>query len=296
MSSPFGAEVLAELAKQAIIGEQLGKSGVTDLLSISFSSTDYVGHAFGPHSQEVLDMCVRMDRILAGFLHFLGRQFGLSHCLIVLTSDHGVSPIPQYLQAHSSSPVIKRFTSKAIAADVESVLTTRFPQTRKKKWIESYSGGSLFFSEEALAGASISAENAGRAVCDALLLRPEVAYAFTREQIRTLCPSTLLERRIRNSYHETRSGDVVLTFHPLWIEGEEGHGASHGAPFESDAHVPLLIRGAGVRPGLFHGEASPADIAPTLSALTGVEFTPAREGRVLVEAIGTVTHTTPLRD
>ncbi len=287
LSSPFGAEVLGELAKRAILGEQLGKRGVSDLLCVSFSSTDYVGHAFGPHSQEVLDMCVRMDRILAGFFDFLGQEFGLSQCLIILTSDHGVSPIPQFLQAHSSAPVLKHFTSKAIAADVESVLTERFPQKRKTKWIGNYSGGSLFFSEEALAAAGISAEIAGRMVCDALLLRPEVACAFTREQMRTLCPGTQLERRMRNSYYETESGDVLLAFRPLWIQGEEEHGASHGAPVEWDAHVPLLIRGTGVGSGVFHGEASPVDIAPTLSALTGVEFTPGSEGRVLVEAMST---------
>jgi predicted AlkP superfamily pyrophosphatase or phosphodiesterase len=289
LSSPFGAEMLADLAKQAIVGEQLGQRGVPDLLCVSFSSTDYVGHAFGPHSQEVLDMCVRMDRILAGFFDFLGQKFGLSHCLIVLTSDHGVSPIPQYLQAHTSAPVINRFTSNAIAAVVESVLTARFPQTQKTKWIENYSGGSLFLSERALAAAGVSVENAGRAVCEALRLRPEVACAFTREEIRTLNTGSLLERRMRNSDHETRSGDVVLAFRPLWIEGEEEPGASHGSPLEWDAHVPLLIRGPGTVSGVFYGEASPADIAPTLSALTGVEFTPANEGRVLVEAIGTGT-------
>jgi len=285
LASPFGAEVLAELAKQAAIGEQLGKRGVTDLLSVSFSSTDYVGHAFGPQSQEMLDMTVRMDRILADFFSFLDRHVGLSHCLFVLTGDHGVSPITEYLEAQSGSKVIQRYQSKDIIASVESLLTRRFPQTQKKKWIENYSGGSILFSPEALGAANISAEVAGRIVCDSLLLRPEVACALTREQIRNLNPGTRLERRIRNSYSESRSGDVQLVARPLWAQGDPGHGASHGSPVESDAHVPVLFRGAGVKPGIYFGEASPADIAPTLSALTGVEFTPMNEGRVLTEAI-----------
>jgi predicted AlkP superfamily pyrophosphatase or phosphodiesterase len=287
LCSPFGAELLADLAKQAVTGEALGRRGVTDLLSVSFSSTDYVGHAFGPHSQEMLDMAVRVDRILADFFRFLDREIGLAHCLFVLTSDHGVSPIPQYLAAHANGPVINRFSASAIVAAAESVLTARFPRADKDKWIENRSGGSLFFAPGALAAAKISAETAGRAVCEALLLRPEVAVAFTREQLRTLSPATVLERRVRNSFHEARSGDVVVAFRPLWFEGGEEPGASHGLPVESDAHVPVLFRGAGVRPGVYQNEASPADIAPTLSALTGVEFTPDREGRVLVEAMGT---------
>jgi len=285
LASPFGAEVLAELAKQATIGEELGKRGVTDLLSVSFSSTDYVGHAFGPQSQEVLDMTVRMDRILTDFFSFLDRHVGLSHCLFVLTSDHGVSPSSEYLEAQSESKVIQRYQYKEIVASAESLLTRRFPQTQKTKWIENSSGGSILFSPEALAAANISAEVAGRIICDSMLLRPEIATALTREQVRNLNPGTRLERRIRNSFYESRSGDVLLVTRPLWAQGEPGHGASHGSPVEWDAHVPVLFRGAGVKPGIYFGEASPADIAPTLSALTGVEFTPMNEGRVLEEAI-----------
>jgi predicted AlkP superfamily pyrophosphatase or phosphodiesterase len=289
LSSPFGAEVLAELAKQAVSGELLGKRGVTDLLSVSFSSTDYVGHSFGPYSQEMLDMVVRMDRILSDFLDFLGREIGRDRCLFVLTSDHGVSPIPQFLQTHSAAPVIKRFSSATLVAAVESVLTSRFPRTQKGLWIEHSSGGSLFFSQPALAAANATAEQAGRVVCDLLVSQPEVACAFTREQIRTLTPTTVLEQRLRNSFFERRSGDVIYAVRPLWTEGAEEPGATHGSPVESDAHVALLFRGAGVRPGVYQSEASPADIAPTLSALTGVEFTPDRDGRVLEEAVDTRT-------
>jgi len=285
VSSPFGAEVLAELAKQAVIGEQLGKRGVTDLLSVSFSSTDYVGHSFGPYSQEMLDLIVRMDRILSDFFLFLGREVGAEQCLLVLTSDHGVSPIPQFLKAHTTAPVIKQFSSATLVAEIETVLTTRFPRAQKDAWIEHYSGGSVFLSQAALAAGNVTAEQAGRVVCDDMLTRPEVWGAFTREQIRTMVPGTLLERRIQNSFYETRSGDVIIAFRPLWTEGLEEPGASHGAPVESDAHVPILIRGTGVRPGIYYDEASPVDIAPTLSAMTGVEFTPTREGRVLVEAM-----------
>ncbi|MBP1657742.1 MAG: Alkaline phosphatase [Bacteroidetes bacterium] len=286
LSSPFGAEVLAALAKQTVTAERLGKRGVTDLLSVSFSSPDYVGHSFGPYSQEMLDMAVRMDRILSDFFAFLNREVGREQCLFVLTSDHGVSPIPQFLKAHSSAPVIKHFSAATIVAAIESVLTARFPRAQKDSWIEHRSGGSLFLSQPALAAASVTAEQAGRVVCDLLLSRPEISCAFTREQIRALTPTSMLERRIQNSFFETRSGDVVFSIRPLWTEGEDEPGATHGAPVESDAHVALMFRGTGVRPGLYHGEASPADIAPTLSTLTGVEFTPTLEGRVLTEAIG----------
>ena len=285
IGSPFGAQVVAALAREAVTNEHLGTRGVTDLLAISFSSTDYVGHAYGPNSQEMLEMNVQMDRVLAGFFRFLDKQVGLAHCLIVLTADHGVSSIPLYISENSGRPIFRTVDVKAIRVDAESLLTRRFGRPRTGAWVQKYSGASLYLTASACADAGISVETAAATVCEQLRSRPEIAAAFTRAQILGLTGDTRLETRMRNSFNDQNSGDAIIEYGPLWKESVDEHGASHGDPTESDAHVPLLMRGAGIRPGLYLTEASPADIAPTLSALTGVEFTPLRDGRVLLEAL-----------
>jgi predicted AlkP superfamily pyrophosphatase or phosphodiesterase len=285
ISSPFGAEVIAALAREAVTGEQLGTRGVTDLLAVSFSSTDYVGHEYGPNSQEMLEMNVQMDRILAGFFRFLDKQVGLDDCLIVFTADHGVSPIPLYISENSGRPVFRPVDSKAMKAQAETLLTKRYNRPRTGNWIENFSGGSLVVSATACADAAIMIEDAAAIVCEYFRTRPEVIGAYTRAQILGMTGGTRLEQRIRNSFNDPNSGDAMIMYGPFYKSDINEHGASHGEPIESDAHVPLIIKGRGVRPGIYLTEASPADIAPTLSILTGVEFTPLREGRILGEAL-----------
>lgn len=285
IGSPFGAQVIAALAREAVIGEQLGSRGVTDLLSVSFSSTDYVGHAYGPNSREMLEMSVQMDRILADFFRFLDKQVGLSQCVIVLTADHGVSTIPAYVSHNVGRSIFQKLDGKAIRARAESLLTARFGTPGSGKWVESLSAGSLFIAPAALAHAGVTAEVAAGVVCDDMRRRPEVVAAFTRGQILALTDGTRLEQRLRNSFNDERSGDAIIAYSPFYKDNPDEHGASHGDPIESDAHVPVIFRGPGIRPGIYDADASPADIAPTLSVLTGVEFTPMVEGRVLIEAL-----------
>lgn len=285
ISSPFGAEVVAALAREAVTAEQLGARGVTDLLAVSFSSTDYVGHEYGPNSQEMLEMNVQMDRILAGFFRFLDKQVGLDHCLFVFTADHGVSPIPLYVAEKSGRPVFRPVDVKAIRTEAESLLTKRFGRPGSHRWIEKYSGASLYLSPAACAEAGVTAETAAGVVCDLFRQRPEIVGAYTRGQLLGMTGGTRLEQRLRNSFNDQNSGDAIIAYGPFYKEDPNEHGASHGDPVEADAHVPLIFKGRGVRPGVYAAEASPADIAPTLSVLTGVEFTPLREGRVLNEAL-----------
>jgi predicted AlkP superfamily pyrophosphatase or phosphodiesterase len=286
LGSPYGAQVIAAIAREAVIGEQLGTRGVTDLLAVSFSSTDYVGHSYGPNSQEMLEMNVQMDRVLAGFFEFLDKQVGLAHCVIVLTADHGVSPIPSYVSENAGGrPIFQKVSVKAMKAQAETLLTHRFRRPQQGSWIENYSGGSLYISSAACAEAGITTETAAGVVCDVFRNRPEVIATYTRGQILGMTGGTRLEQRYRNSFNDEHSGDAIIAYGPFWKEDPDEHGASHGDPIESDAHVPVILRGNGIRPGIYFTEASPVDIAPTLSALTGVEFTPLREGRILLEAL-----------
>jgi predicted AlkP superfamily pyrophosphatase or phosphodiesterase len=286
LTSPYGSEVLAAYARTAVREERLGRRGTTDLLCVSFSATDYVGHHFGPHSWEIAEMVVQTDRILASFLKFLDKEVGLANCLVVLSSDHAVSQIPGYLTAASGRKVLQRVSYPGILAACESTLTASFGAPASgSKWIAASANGSVTFSRKSLAERNITPEQASITVKQMLLGYKGIAAAYTRDEIEHLVPFRAVETRVKNSYFRTRSGDMTVALLPIHVELDDHKGATHGQPYESDAHVPILIMGPEIKKGIYPQPAAPADIAVTLSALTGVEFTPGCQGRVLVEAI-----------
>jgi predicted AlkP superfamily pyrophosphatase or phosphodiesterase len=288
MTSPYGSEVLAAYARTAIREEHLGKRGVTDLLCVSLSATDYVGHHFGPHSWEILEMVVQTDRILSSFLKFLDKEIGLANCLVVLSSDHAVSQIPNYLTAASGRKVLQRVSYEGILAACESTLTASFGAPASgTKWVAGSANRSLSLSRRTLADRNVTPEQASILLKQMLINHKGIAAAYTRDEIEHLVPFRAVETRMKNSYLRARSGDVTVALLPIHVEMDDHKGATHGQPYESDAHVPLLIMGTAVKKGVYSQPAAPADIAPTLSALTGVEFTPGCQGRVLFEAIKT---------
>lgn len=287
LTSPYASEILEKLARAAIKEEHLGKRGVTDALCVSFSATDYVGHHFGPHSHEILEMVVRTDNILGSFLKFLDAEVGLSNCLVALSGDHAVSQIPDYLASASGRNALGQLSHKAIFAECETTLTRQFgPPAAGTRWIAGTSNNSLAFAQSTLRERSVSVDQASAAVVQMMKNHEGIAAAYTRDELEHLVPVRSLQTRMLNSYFASRCGDVTFAFLPLYVEAEDHKGATHGQPYESDAHVPCLLMGPGVKKGIYPAACTPADIAPTLSALTGVEFTPGCQGRVLVEAMG----------
>ncbi len=286
LTSPYGNEILAALAKRAVVAESLGNRGVTDLLCFNLSSNDYVGHRFGPHSQEVLDISIRADRLLADFFAFLEREIGLENCLIVVTSDHGAGPAAGYLRTHVPQSMPAVSARQPLKEYCEAALTGAFgPLHGSSSWVAQMISRGIYLNPAALAEKNLSVEAAARVLVDSILTRREIFAAYSAGQIAALTPQSVVELRMKNSFFPQRSGDVVYCFPPYYHEEEEWMGAQHGAPYEYDAHVVLLIAGEGIQKGMYAMEASPADIAPTLAALLGIEFPSARAGRVLVEIL-----------
>jgi predicted AlkP superfamily pyrophosphatase or phosphodiesterase len=256
-------------------------------LCLSFSSNDYVGHAFGPHSHEAFDMLVRTDSMLADLFKWLDAEVGLPSCTIVLTSDHGISPIPGFLAKHSGSQNVGTLPDGFVRAAAERILSgASGVPAGNRRWVRYEGGGTIFLDRKTLAELGIGVEATAHLLADSLSRLPEIAAAFTRDQMVSLSPATRVQERLKNSYNPLRSGDVMFALQPFRLETNDRTGASHGAPYESDAHVPIIIVSKTLRPGFYYNEASPADIAPTLSALLGIELPMACNGRVLVEAMG----------
>ncbi len=284
--TPFASEHLADFAAAAIDGESLGADTATDLLAVSFSAPDLIGHAYGPDSREVEDTFVRLDRTLARLLENVDRRVGLDQCVVVLTGDHGVAPVPEYLVSLGIDA--GRATSRAVQAAAEGALAARFGSGGT--WIQAFINDQLYLDRKRLAERRIDPREAERVAGEAVLAIPGVAAYYTRSQIlEGMLPEGPLAARLSHGFHAARSGDVWLLTRPFYMISEWEGGTTHGSAFGYDTHVPLVLFGAGIRPGRYADAASPADIAPTLAALLGIEAPPQAVGRVLSEALAAVT-------
>ena len=285
--SPFGNDLLADLAKRALAAERLGQRGVTDLLSVSFSSNDSVGHTFGPDSPEVHDITVRTDAAIGRLLAEVDERVGLDRTLVILTADHGVSPLPEAL-AEARMPG-GRMTGETLFGPIQAALANRFGEG---KWILATAGSSPYLNHALMAEKKLNAVEVRRVAAEAAAGVPHVARVYTRDQIlRGDVPLDTIGRRILRSYRPDRSGDLEIILDPYWIRS--GSGTTHGSPYVYDAHVPLVFMGPGIRAGQYHETAAVNDIAPTVATLIGVEIPGGSDGRMLAEMLAPVPAAAP---
>jgi predicted AlkP superfamily pyrophosphatase or phosphodiesterase len=297
--SPFPNDMLVSFAQQAILNEQLGQDDDTDVLTVSFSANDYVGHRYGPYSQEAMDVTLRTDRQIATLLDFVDARVGLSNTVVALTADHGVSPIPEHAAALGLGGA--RLKTADLFAAVSKALTAKYnPQGKSPDpsadyllkysegtWNREYFiNGNLYLNYDALRRDGVSVEEVSQVIVAAALTMPGVARAFSRTQLLRGATSITdpIERRVLHGFSPARSGDVVVVAEPYKYLGDTIT-ATHGSAYSYDTHVPTIIMGTGVKPGQYFEAATPADIAPTLSALLRITPPSNATGRVLTEAL-----------
>ena len=280
-ASPWGNELLEKLAEQAIDGEALGSRGATDLLIVSFSSNDYVGHRTGPDSPEVRDMCLRTDRLLAKLLDAVAKKIGLDNALFVLSADHGVAPVPEVQEP-------RKMPGGYIYADIEDVVRTAL---RKKfgsgELILASVENEIYLDYKALEQRKVDLATACRTGADALLAAPiHVARVFTRDQLEGGAASDPIAQAVANGFYPARSGDIIVVFEPYWMPYMKPPAkTTHFTPYNYDTHVPVIFFGAGIKPGWYRDNIQVNDVAPTLAALMDVEIPSGAFGRVLTEAL-----------
>ncbi|HWR54685.1 MAG TPA: alkaline phosphatase family protein [Bryobacteraceae bacterium] len=279
-ASPYANELVKQLAERAIEAEQLGARGVTDVLTLSFSGNDYVGHAVGPHAPEVRDIAIRGDRMLGEFFDYIDRKIGMANVLVVFTADHGVAPLPETMQKYRG-PGGRLPAAKVIAA-MEQALIARFGEG---KWVAGSSATSVYFNRELIASKNLAAADVHSVAAAAAAALPNVFRTYTREQLAAgqFAPD-VVSQRVSSGFYGPRSADVFVILNPYWVQST-GHGADHGSPFNYDAHVPIVLMGPGIRPGVYENRAAENDIAPTLASILGLEPPGGSVGRVLLEAI-----------
>jgi hypothetical protein len=279
-NTPFANDVLADFAAAAVEQENLGgRAGVTDILCVSFSAIDHAGHLYGPDSHEVMDMVVRTDRALEQFFQFLDRRVGLQKCLIVLTADHGVSPMPERIHALSPEISAGRIDGAQVLTAGEAALNRVFgPLADKSRWLVRDDASLLIF-PSALAEKKITSVAAQAVVREALLGLDFVQAAYTRDQLEKGGVNDDLGRRALLSFNRARSGDVFFQARPYYFSRNSG--SAHGSPYNYDTHVPLIWLGAGIKAGVHPERVGVDDLAPTLAHLLGLPAPPRSEGRVL---------------
>jgi predicted AlkP superfamily pyrophosphatase or phosphodiesterase len=284
--SPFGNELLADFAKTALTAENLGQQNVTDILCISFSANDGAGHAYGPHSHEVMDMTIRTDRILEDLLKFIDQKVGLANCTTVLTGDHGVADMPETIRWHNPHADVYRVDTDEIIAAGEQALNQSFGTLDDGlTWIMASEGTSLYLNPKVLSKKGVASEAAEKILRNVIQQDPRVQVVYTWSQLASGQVSDEMGRRALRSFFPTRSGSIYFQLKPYNLDENEPVGTGHGSTWSYDSHVPLLWYGVGVRPGVYYETVAIVDIAPTLAAILQIEFPASVQGRILGEAL-----------
>ncbi|HEV2763748.1 MAG TPA: alkaline phosphatase family protein [Pyrinomonadaceae bacterium] len=285
--TPFANDLVLAFAKDAMTNERLGADEDTDVLTVSFSANDYVGHRFGPYSQEVMDVTLRTDRQIADLLNFVERTVGFQHTLVAFTADHGVGPVPEH--AASLNLPGQRVNPEHVETAIKNALRARFGHDGRKTddYFLHYTprNGNVYFNPVALARDGVAVEDVQRLAGQAALTVPGISRYFTRAQLveGSVSPADAIARRVLHGYHARRGGDLVLVTQPYhYVSTYTG---DHFSPYSYDTHVPVILMGERVAPGTYTQPATPADIAPTLAAILRVQAPSNSMGRVLVEAL-----------
>ncbi len=285
-ASPFGNDVLFDFTRRGIEAMELGRRGVTDLLLVSLSSNDLVGHAYGPLSHEVMDVTLRTDRQLATFFQYLDERVGLENCVIALTGDHGAGMVPEYAEEKKLGGGRLNATMVADAINDALVAAVGAPAGG-----ESYVAGIampwVYLDHAMLKDQNVSTDKL-RTILQKLA-KDQAGYDafFVADDIRrsdfAAAAADALRVRVKNCYFAGRSGDVYVHVAKNWYAG--GLAAGHGSAHAYNTHVPLLLFGRGINPGKHDTPAAPTDIAPTMARLLGIPKPTKATGRVLTEAL-----------
>lgn len=287
-ASPFGNELVFELASRLLEAEKLGRGPAADMLCVSLSSFDIAGHFYGPQSEHMLDFFVRTDRQLAEFLRRLDQCVGPGNWLLALTGDHGVTPIPQIAQQLNLGG--GQIELAKLRTDLNAELNRKFGAALGSKelarpitvpWID-------FRDEFGRLEPDLRSEVLDAAV-EFLQRQPGIGPVITADELRESAPegSDDVEKRlVWRGFFDGRSGQIFFQVKPYWYEKSEDL-AGHSFGFSYDRHVPILLCGPGLQPGRYAAAADPLDIAPTLANLLGIEPPLDYAGRVLSEALRT---------
>jgi predicted AlkP superfamily pyrophosphatase or phosphodiesterase len=276
--SPVGDKLLLDFSKKLISSEQLGQDDIPDYFSISFSAVDVVNHFFGPSSLENEDTVLQLDRTLADLFKYIDKTVGLKHTLIVLSADHGMADMPEYMTEQGYK--VGRIKQQTIIETANDVGKKQFGiDSIARYFFRPY----MYLDEDKIAKAELSMAEVERAIAVALSDIEGIALAVPSSGFTSLQNGQAVEQ-IRRNYHPSRSGDIYVVQQPYWFMFESGPIAvMHGSPWRYDTHVPIIFAGAGIDSEVVHRLVHPVDVSPSIAAVLGMSPPAGSNGSVLVE-------------
>lgn len=274
-ASPYGNSLVTDFAIAALDGEYLGQDDITDVLTVSFSSTDYIGHNFGVNSKEIQDTYLRLDQDLARLFKALDTKVGVGEYTVFLTSDHGAIDVPGYLQ--SVKIPSGYFDGRAFRSELNDFMLQQF---KVADLIENMSNNQLFLNKVKLDSLELQLDEVQDALVKELINYKAIDKVYSSETMQTSNFTKGIEALLQNGYHQKRSGDVLYVNHPGVISYPKT-GSTHGSGLNYDTHVPLLFYGKGIKKGSTFLNTEITDVAPTISALLGIAFPNGATGKVL---------------
>ena len=276
---PIGDELLLDFAKDLIKNEELGKDPTPDYLSISFSGVDAVNHFFGPASVENEDIVRKLDQTLADLLKFVDKQVGLDHTLIILSADHGMAEMPEYMtELGYKAGRLEPENIVAIANNVGE-------QFEIDEVVRFFYRPYIYLDYDKINAAKKDPNKVEQAIADALRNSEGIAVAIPRSSLQTQQSNQILEQ-VRRNYHPSRSGDIYVVQAPYWFLFDEGPiPAMHGSPWRYDTHVPIIFVGPDIKPQKVDRLTHPVDVAPTISEYLGMSPPDTSQGAALKEVL-----------
>jgi predicted AlkP superfamily pyrophosphatase or phosphodiesterase len=275
-STPHGNTMTAEFAKAAIQGEGLGSDDITDFLAISFSSTDYIGHQYGPNSIEIEDTYLRLDRELASLFSYLDAKFGNQYTVFI-TADHGVAQAPGYSKE-------KKLPGGVVSASNSSGILKTINKFGLSKIVEASANYQVYLNRKAIDSAKLNFDEVKKYMVTELNRDPGIFYAFDNEDIsRAILPLEVREKFI-NGLNYKRAGDIQIILNSGYL-GYGTTGSSHGSWYPYDSHIPVIFMGWGIRQGRLTRDVQMTDIAPTIAALLRIQMPSGNTGKVVSEAL-----------
>jgi predicted AlkP superfamily pyrophosphatase or phosphodiesterase len=270
-NSPFGNEILLDLVKRAIDAENLGKHDTPDLLSVSFSGNDPIGHCWGPDSQEVLDVTLRSDLIVKELLAVLDAKVGKGRYTLVQTADHGVCPLPEVVRKQGKEA--DRILPSELGHSIETFLDSTYDNGRRQvSWLDDLVYPWVYLNQRTIQKFGLKQADIEEALAAWLKKQPGIQTAYTRTQLLKGVPADDdIGQAVRRSFHPERSGDVTIVVKPYYQIMSFLVGTGHGTPHAYDTHVPLLVFGPDVQSGIRKEKVVPLTTAAILARALGIK-------------------------
>lgn len=279
-STPYGNTILKELALATIKNEALGKDEFTDFLAISFSSTDYIGHQFGPMSVEIEDTYLRLDKDIAELINYIEKNIGKENVLVFLTADHGAVNVPQYLMDNNLPGGYFN------ESELEQALTTFLKQEYAvDSIVKNVSNYQVFLNRSFIQKKNWNIEAIENDIANFLLTQKGIAKTVTGTALKATEFTGRILSNAQQGFHQTRSGDVLFVLESGWIPSISKKGTTHGSPYHYDTHVPLIWYGSGIQKGETDREVIIPDIAATLSHLLNIQTPSACTGKPIHDLV-----------